>query len=58
MYHTIPHKACEFNFVLASKLRECTSVSFPKLLTLQEMRQKHPDWLYRRPNGPDDPDEP
>jgi len=41
-------KACEFNFVLASKLRDCTPETFPKLLTLQEMRLKHPSWLVRR----------
>ena len=37
---------CEFNFVLADKLR--TATGFPKMLTLQQMIKSHPDWVVKR----------
>jgi hypothetical protein len=39
---------CEFNFILAEKLRQAGRDGFPKMLRLQDMREKHPDWVVRR----------
>ena len=33
---------CEFNLILAEKLRDASMTAFPKMLPLQEMRVKHP----------------
>ena len=39
---------CEFNFILADKLRETDAAAFPKLLPLQQMRTEYPDWIVKR----------
>ena len=39
---------CEFNFILAEKLRLASRTDLPKMLPLQMMREKHPDWIVKR----------
>ena len=39
---------CEFNLVHAHLLRDASAAVFPKMLPLQEMRVKHPDWLVKK----------
>ena len=38
--------SCEFNFILAEKLR--TASEMPQLLRLQELRKTRPDWVVKR----------
>jgi len=40
--------SCNFSFILADKLRESSSETFPKLLPLQEMLHKFPAWVVER----------
>lgn len=39
---------CEFNFIVADKLRAAGRKGFPKMLKLQDLREQHPDWLSKR----------
>jgi len=39
---------CRFYFILADKLRETPKVEFPKMLRLQDMKLKFPDWVVTR----------
>ena len=36
---------CEFNFVLADKLREASEAELPTMVTLQELRRSKRSWL-------------
>lgn len=40
--------SCTFSFILADKLRESTRKTFPKLLPLQDMIRRFPDWVVER----------
>jgi len=40
--------SCDFFFVRAAKLREASDAEFPRMVTLQEMRSRFPDWIERR----------
>ena len=38
----------EFNFILADKLRSADNKKFPKLVTLQAIKESYPDWVVKR----------
>ena len=40
-------RTCTFVFVDAARLRESTEVDLPLLLQLQELEERHPDWIVR-----------
>ena len=40
---------CDFNFVLAEKLRNATPSELPKMPSLQQLRRDKPDWVVRKP---------
>ena len=40
---------CDFNFILAEKLRNATPSELPKMPSLQQLRRDKPDWVVRKP---------
>ena len=41
-------RQCDFYFILAEPLRRSTKTTLPRMLSLQEMRKRHPDWVVKK----------